>query len=168
VRLLFVCTLLICLAARGLGQQFSDVVPREHWAYDAVLKLKEKGLLVGYPDAKFRGGRNATRYEMAAAVGAAFGFLHLISDKYDVRLNAIRNYVDGFPVDATLTPRREIAALEREIQIILRWGSELDELTRLSKIFEKELAAMGVEVGEMRKDVIDLQKRVTALEKGGT
>jgi hypothetical protein len=39
-----------------------------HWAYDAVQKLVEAGMIIGYPDDTFKGGRGMTRYEFAAAL----------------------------------------------------------------------------------------------------
>ena len=39
---------------------FPDV-PENHWAYEALAKLKTDGLLVGYPDGLFRGNRPASR-----------------------------------------------------------------------------------------------------------
>ena len=49
---------------------FSDV-PRDHWAYDAVTKLAEDGVVEGYGDGTYRGDRNITRYEMAQMVAKA-------------------------------------------------------------------------------------------------
>lgn len=39
----------------GLTLQFEDV-PRKHWAAEAIQELRDVGILVGYPDGKFRGG----------------------------------------------------------------------------------------------------------------
>ncbi len=36
------------------GQCFPDV-PRDHWAYKAVLELKNKGIFIGYPNGTFNG-----------------------------------------------------------------------------------------------------------------
>ena len=44
---------------------FPDV-PENHWAYDYVKKLADRGLLEGYPDGEFKGNRTLTRYEFAA------------------------------------------------------------------------------------------------------
>ena len=47
---------------------FTDVSPN-HWAYQSIKKLSEEyGVLGGFPDGTFRGNRNLTRYEFAAAV----------------------------------------------------------------------------------------------------
>jgi len=49
---------------------FSDV-PRDNWAYDAVAKLAQDGVVNGYGDGTFRGDNTITRYEMAQIVAKA-------------------------------------------------------------------------------------------------
>lgn len=49
---------------------FSDV-PLDHWAYDAVNKLAEDGIIDGYGDTNFGGDKPITRYEMAQLVEKA-------------------------------------------------------------------------------------------------
>ena len=46
---------------------FPDV-PSNHWAYDAVKGLAEKGLVEGYPDGTFGGDKMMTRYEFASII----------------------------------------------------------------------------------------------------
>ncbi|HZO91511.1 MAG TPA: S-layer homology domain-containing protein [Chthonomonadaceae bacterium] len=54
--LLYALACVIALSTRAAAQnanqrdtdQFVDV-PKNHWAYDAVLDLKRKGILIGYP-----------------------------------------------------------------------------------------------------------------------
>jgi hypothetical protein len=43
---------------------YSDV-PSDNWAYGAVAKLSQDGLISGYGDGTFRGNQTLTRYEMA-------------------------------------------------------------------------------------------------------
>ena len=55
-------------ALTGMDTQtamFPDV-PENHWAYEYVKGLCEKGIIEGYPDGTFGGNRNMTRYEFAA------------------------------------------------------------------------------------------------------
>ena len=49
---------------------FSDV-PNNHWAYASVSKLAQAGIIDGYGDDTFRGGKSITRYEMAQMVAKA-------------------------------------------------------------------------------------------------
>lgn len=57
----------VTMAAENM---FSDV-PLEHWAYDAVNKLAEDGIIDGYGDTNFGGDKPITRYEMAQLVEKA-------------------------------------------------------------------------------------------------
>ena len=62
------------LSAQKAGQdvdfEYSDL-PKDHWAYDFVKKLSDKGYLNGYPDGTFKGDAKMTRYEFAAALWRA-------------------------------------------------------------------------------------------------
>src|SRR5579875_3153097 len=49
------------------GASFPDV-PANHWAYQAVQDLADKGYVKGYPDGKFLGKRALTRYEFATVI----------------------------------------------------------------------------------------------------
>lgn len=51
----------------GSDELFPDV-PSNHWAYEYVTKLRQAGILTGYPDGNFAGNRMMTRYEFAAIV----------------------------------------------------------------------------------------------------
>ena len=51
----------------GSDELFPDV-PSNHWAYEYVTKLKQAGILTGYPDGNFAGDRMMTRYEFATIV----------------------------------------------------------------------------------------------------
>lgn len=57
----------VSLAAENM---FSDV-PLDHWAYDAIAKLSEDGIIEGYGDTGFGGDKAITRYEMAQLVAKA-------------------------------------------------------------------------------------------------
>ena len=57
-------------APAASANPFSDV-PAKHWAYDAVNKLVQAGIVDGYGDGTFRGDKTMTRYEMAQIVAKA-------------------------------------------------------------------------------------------------
>ncbi len=56
---------------RPAPEPFKDV-PRDHWAFEAVESLRQKGIVNGYPDGAYRGKRSISRYEMAAGLDRAF------------------------------------------------------------------------------------------------
>ncbi len=56
------------------SEPFKDV-PKDHWAAGAVQKLRDEGVLLGYPDGTFRGSQPLTRYELAAALQRFVEFL---------------------------------------------------------------------------------------------
>ena len=47
--------------------EFPDL-PKNHWAYEYVRALADRGLIAGYPDGEFKGDRSMTRYEFAAII----------------------------------------------------------------------------------------------------
>lgn len=54
---------------------FTDV-PQDHWAYDAVKKVAQAGLIEGDQQGNFQGNKTMTRYEFAILIGKAL-------DRYD-------------------------------------------------------------------------------------
>lgn len=50
-----------------VNKNFTDL-PTDHWAYGYVKSLAAQGLVEGYPDGKYKGDRQMTRYEFAAVV----------------------------------------------------------------------------------------------------
>ncbi len=53
-------------AVASIAQSTFRDIPAGHWAKVAVEYVSERGLINGYQDGTFRGGRNLTRYEAAA------------------------------------------------------------------------------------------------------
>ena len=70
MRFLF-ATLLACMilgVSVASASTAYDDVPRDHWAYNALDYLTDRGVLEGYPDGFFKGDRTLTRYEFAQAI----------------------------------------------------------------------------------------------------
>ena len=65
-----VVAVLVAFAAPVLANPFSDV-PFSHWAYDAVKRLTEKGIMTGMPDGTFKGEKGVSRYELAVTLARA-------------------------------------------------------------------------------------------------
>ncbi len=65
--LLLTAMLVFALAVPVMAQRMFEDVPTDHWAYQAVSSLQERGVVIGYPDGTFSGKRAMTRYEFAVA-----------------------------------------------------------------------------------------------------
>ena len=59
---------ILCFTSMAFAASAYDDVSRDHWAYNALDYLTERGVLEGYPDGFFKGDRTLTRYEFAQAV----------------------------------------------------------------------------------------------------
>ena len=89
-------------AARTVN--FPDV-PENHWAYNYVKSLAERGYLEGYPDGEFKGDRTMTRYEYAAIIYRALqngapsdGNMARSIDEFGPELTSVQS-IDRFRVD---------------------------------------------------------------------
>lgn len=56
--------------ASAANKSFSDV-PRNHWAYKAIMDMAERGIIDGYTDGRFRPNNKVTRAEFAKIMIAA-------------------------------------------------------------------------------------------------
>ena len=73
-KLVLVLVLVLAFSFTALANPFVDV-PLNHWAYDSVQSLAAKGVIVGYPDGTFGGGKSLTRYEFAEATAKALAYV---------------------------------------------------------------------------------------------
>ncbi len=95
--------LTLTFAVPAFANPFADV-PANHWAYDAVNKLAQAGIVEGYQDGSFQGGKTVTRYEMAQMISKAMGktmnadqkaTVDQLSQEYAAELEAMGIKVDG-------------------------------------------------------------------------
>ena len=152
------------MVAPAMAQdQFPDV-PASHWAYKELLELKSAGLLVGYPDGLFRGGRPASRYELAVAIHAVWMNLKGQQDALKAQIDDLSKRMDGMASKADLDAlKAQIDALQAEVGRIK--SEDIAKLNRLTDEFRAELNKMGANVDEIKKGLAALEGRVSAIEK---
>ncbi|RYG32358.1 hypothetical protein EON81_20825 [bacterium] len=161
LRLALATVLGAALVVPALAQDNFPDVPDNHWAYEALLRMKSNGLLVGYPDGLFRGNRPASRYELAVAIHATYVNLKNITDGLQAQIDAIDKKGDSADL-ANL--RTALANLQNDVNNLKRYGDDIAALRRLTDTFQKELQDLNVDVEQMKKDLGDLNARVTKLE----
>jgi len=144
---------------------FPDV-PDNHWAFEALQRLKKDGLLVGYPDGLFRGNRPASRYELAVAIHACYTNLKSVTDGLDSQIKALSDKLNGVATTADVQNLRDaLTALQNDVNGMKSYGEDIASLKKLADTFQKELQSLGVDVEALKKDLGDLADRVTKLEK---
>ncbi|KXS45911.1 MULTISPECIES: S-layer homology domain-containing protein [unclassified Candidatus Frackibacter] len=103
--------MLFALTAPVMANPFKDV-PANHWAYDAIKKASEMGIVTGYEDGTFKGDKKLTRYEMAVATAR------------------IASQIEDEDVQAKLTAK-QVAEVEKTVKAL---NSEFNkELSALEK-----------------------------------
>lgn len=83
--------------AYAQAASFPDV-PANHWAYQAVQDLADKGYVKGYPDGKFLGKRAMTRYEFATVIDRMVQTVSDLSAKVAASANTPPTTPTGTPV----------------------------------------------------------------------
>lgn len=119
-----------------MADPFSDI-PGDHWSYDAVQMLEEKGLVEGYPDGLFKGDRPTTRYEMAMVVARVIA-----------KLEQVQASIPEIP-DLSIYATKQ----------------DLETINRLIDEFRNELDALGVRVTSIEDSLGKLTGRVEELER---
>ena len=121
---------------------FADV-PADHFAYESVEKLRNRGIVIGYPDGTYGGRRAMTRYEFAVAIA---------------------RLLDILPGTIVPAPGGISAAdLQRAIAGLATKES-VDELRRLVTEFQNELTTLGVDIDNIKRRLDGLEGRVNFLE----
>jgi predicted porin/uncharacterized protein YukE len=152
------------LAVPALAQDNFPDVPDNHWAYEALLRMKSNGLLVGYPDGLFRGNRPASRYEMAVAIHATYVNLKNITDGLQAQIDELKRQMQGAGGGDSANLRAALERLQNDVNGMRRYGDDIANLRRLAETFQKELADLNVDVEQIKKDLADLDRRVKVLE----
>jgi hypothetical protein len=142
---------------------FPDV-PETHWAYRELARMKAEGLLVGYPDGLFRGGRPASRYELAVAVHAAWANLKGITDGLKSQIDDLTNKINNSATKQDVDNLRSaLDALTADVNRIK--SEDIPALRRLTDEFRAELTKMGADVEAMKRDLEAMKGDVAWLKQ---
>src|SRR5512132_4002027 len=98
--------------ASAFAQDNFPDAPENHWAFEALANMKKAGLLVGYPDGLFRGGRPASRYELAVAIHATYQHLKNLADGMEARIKALEEKQGGGTDTSQFVTKAELQAVK--------------------------------------------------------
>ncbi len=148
--------LAIAWSTPSMAQDAFKDVPQDHWAYQAVAELQQKGILLGYPPENLlKGRRYMTRYEFAVALQRALK-----------NITGTKG-ADGAP-GAPGAPGANGANGERGEK-----GDkgdpgvtpeELNMIRNLAAEFKRELAGIGANIGQINSRLDALAKDLAAVK----
>lgn len=154
----------VCTSA--VAQSGFPDVNGQHWAAKALDQLQSAGLLVGYPDGKFRGSRPLSRYELAAAIQSASQGLKERFFDLDAKLDQARKKLATPSNDEELAKlKAELRALGLTLAELKKFQPAIADLKRASDTFELELEQLGVDSHLLRESLSALEKRIGVLEE---
>ena len=159
-------------AAPAFAQEGFPDTPENHWAFEAVAKMKAAGLLTGYPDGMFRGGRPASRYELAVALYALYQHLSKMNDSMSKSIKDLEEKLGGNGPDTSgFATKAELQAVKDQLNSMKSgldsmrgWGDEIANFKKNLDSLKGDLASMGADVEGLKKGLGDLDARVKKLE----
>jgi hypothetical protein len=136
-------------ASPSAGISFPDV-PANHWAYQAVQDLADKGYVKGYPNGTFLGNRALTRYEFATVI-----------ERMLETVNDIKN---------SKTPTAAAPQVTQEdlnkIQVLVdTFKQQLTDIQANVTQAQKDIAELRGEVADLRQDVLDAKDLAAKAQK---
>ena len=110
-------------------QTFTDL-PSNHWAFEYIMELVDKGTISGYPDKMFRPNRQVTRAEFAKLIVTASGLpvkTTSVSSFYDVKttdwyspfIESAKSFLTGYNMEGRAIYNPNTSALREDIAIAL-------------------------------------------------
>ena len=151
---------LLLVATPGLAQQDEfPITPENRWVIDALVKMQNKGILVGYrPFGIERDSHQArTRYVLASATHATYQKLKGMLASIQARIDDLYLHrTDGASLESF---RAELVDLKAQVNRFDDYDENVRDLIKLSRLFSRKLRDQGVNVLRMRRELEDMRVR---------
>ncbi|MEO6908184.1 MAG: S-layer homology domain-containing protein [Abditibacteriaceae bacterium] len=138
--------------AAGEAAEYPDV-PQNHWAYAAINKLSQAGIIEGMPNGTYMGNKPMTRYEFAVAIAR-------ILDKIGNNAAGVAGPAGADGAAGAQGPAGPAGADATIPGDWVKRAELIDAINALRNEFAPELKALGVRVDDLDKRVTDLENRL--------
>ncbi len=142
---------LLCCIMLGFGVAWAasayDDVPADHWAYNALDYLTQRGVLEGYPDGFFKGDRTLTRYEFAQAIARLLDTIEAgnVDEQIKIMADTLRAEFSD-----------QLAAI----------NAKIDGMTGQMNDMDSRLGDVEAKVDDTASKVNDLNSKIAGLKPG--
>lgn len=152
--LIFVLTGSIFITAAPIAD-----VPSNHWAYQSVKYLVDKGLMELYEDGTFRGNDSVSRYQLAVIVAR-------ILEGVDRGTTSISGQDADLLRKLSLELRDELVALAVSGEAFADQIKQIEQKNIIQDEFLAEIKDVDIE--NLKKEINDLNKRISSTESDVT
>lgn len=115
------------------GGLFTDV-PRDHWAYESLQHLADRGIISGLPGGRFQGDTALSRYDAAAMISRAIRYMQNNPEAVTFEdLNVLKNLIFKVSDDVSLM----------QSQLGIAQGADLSSLENRVSQTELEIAQLN-------------------------
>ncbi len=163
---LLIALLAAVLASGAFAQTAFPDIPENHWAEDAVARIADLGIVIGFPDGTFRGNEAFTRYQSALVVSRLLDVLQANIEASqamtDADIASLRNALQELASDVAAQGVR-LAASESAI------ASVSDDVAALGGDVAANAAgvsALGSDVAALGSDIASIGSDVAANAAG--
>ncbi len=135
------------------GGLFTDV-PRDHWAYEDLEYLANRGIITGLPGGRYEGDTALDRYDAAAMISRAIKYMQNNPESVTLEdLNVLKDLIFKVSDDVTIL----------QSQLGTAQGADYSTLENRVSQTELEIAQLSTQVQEMStSDSSSLARRVQA------
>ena len=143
-----VCTALLTSAAfaASSGASFSDI-PKNHFAYDAIIYLSDRNILAGYSDGTYKPDRKVNRAEALKIIASAFipktqnvqvkstSFTDIPDNVWylpAIMWGLEKHVIDGPPTNKTFNPTRAVTKSEFLKMLLIGNGINLKDFNDIT------------------------------------
>ena len=153
-------TLMAALLASGaVAQTFPDI-PEGHWAGEAVARIADLNIVIGFPDGTFRGNEAFTRYQSALVISRLLDVINANMDAAmamtEEDIAALRNAVQELAADVAAQGVR-LSAAEGAIA-----GLSDDVTSNTARLDELQAAIEGMDLEVDPAVLRDLQNQIAS------
>ena len=132
-RILLLCFIILASASLVFAGPFSDV-PKNHWAFDAIETLFDKGIFEGYPDGTFKGNKVVSRFHLAMITAKMLASVEQKPERIS---------------------KSDLKVIER---LTMEFADELEMMNIKVKSLKSDLEGVQKEVSGIRKDIRSIQE----------
>jgi hypothetical protein len=151
-----VLAVLAALAFTGVQAQAFPDIPADHWAGEAVTRIADLGIVIGFPDGTYRGNEGFTRYQAALVISRLLDVIRADMDAMkaltDADIASLRNALQELASDVAAQDVR-LSAVEGAVASISD-----DTASNTARIEALEAAGNGIDPAVLQ----DLQNQIDA------